>query len=108
MLLESDSSTVDMMIEQKRRVSGVPQGSEVEMEQITTRFVAAARGFSGQEHDPVRIWESGIRRAVSRRTGRGAEREQDRRMRFAEEEQAKESRAQRTDMQDVMNGPEEK
>ena len=77
------------------------------MKQTTPRFMEAARGFSGQERDPVRIWESGIRWAVARRTGRGADREQDRRMRFAEEEQAKESRAQRTDMQDVMNGLEE-
>ena len=43
----------------------------------------------------------------SREQGEAQIERQDRRMRFAEEEQAKESRAQRTDMQDVMNGLEE-
>ena len=89
-LLDCYSSAVDRMIQESEGyqefIEQLSKGSEVEMEQTMQRFVATARGFSGQEHNPVEILESGIRRAVARRTGRGTEREQDRRVRFAEEE----------------------
>ena len=63
-------------------------------------------GIIGQEQRQVEMLEGGIRRAVeARRKGRGTEREQDKKVCFAEEEQTEETRAQRTDAQDVTNGP---
>ena len=72
------------------------------------RYLASARGIIGQEQRQVEMLEGGIRRAVeARREGRRTERKQDKKVRYAEEEQAEEPQARKTDEQDVRNDLEE-
>ena len=66
------------------------------------RYLATARGITGQEQRQVEMLESGVRQVVeARRKGRVKERRQDRNVRFEEEERPEETHAQDTDEQDA-------
>ena len=86
MLPDVYSRAMDRMTEENEGyqvfIEQLSQGSEVEMERAMRTFVAVARGFSGQEHFPAEILESGIRRAVEARRKKrceGQEQSQNRR-----------------------------
>ena len=113
MLPDCYSSSVDRMIEENEMykvfLEQLSKRSDVEVEQAMHRFVAAARGFSGQEPNPVEMLESGIRRAVeARRKGRCVEQEQitgqekGKKVSFGEEESSEETRVESTDEPEVM------
>ena len=76
----------------RNSLSSCQKGSE--------RYLATARGITGQEQRQVEMLESGVRQVVeARREGRVEERRQDRNVRFED--------AQDTDEQDAMSGLEE-
>ena len=92
----------------------VSEGSEGEMEQTLQNYLAWIQGVSGLDQELLEDTEGAVRRAVeARRKRRGTEREQTAEMeqgkkaRFAEEQQAEETRTQSTDEKDAMSGLEE-
>ena len=86
----------------------VSEGREGEEEQKRQNTLAWIQELSGLDKELFENIGGEVRRAVeAKRKGRGTEKEQDRKVRFAEEDQTEETRAQRRDTRDVMSGLEE-
>ena len=79
-----------------------------ETERMMQEYGKGARRIMGWSQEQAKIMECGIRWAVeARREGRGAEKEQRKKVRFAGEQLSKETRTQITHEQDMMDGPAE-
>ena len=95
-------------------VTCIVEGSDVEGEQRLQSFLATIRKSTGWDKGLLEIMECRIRQAVEEKRRENiedrdqvAEQEQNKKVRFAEEEQPEETQEQSTDKQDVMSGPEE-
>ena len=92
----------------RRFVENMSKGSEIHMEQTMQGYLAKARLGMVWDQGQTGMLESAMWWAVeAKRKARDKERRQDRNVRFGEEEQPEETRAQSTDEREETNGVEE-